>query len=104
MEPRHVPVFIGDDLTIITRSGSVHNVRKLHGIPMNENYIRAAGYTTSSFRAEFPAITDEIEVVAGTVCGESVVIKGKRMLVSLIQNRLQRKCNAYGIRIISVAA
>lgn len=82
MEPRHVPVFIGDDLTIITRSGSVHNVRKLHGIPMNENYIRAAGYTTSSFRAEFPAITDEIEVVAGTVCGESVVIKGKRMLVS----------------------
>ncbi len=78
MEPRHVPVFVGNDLTITTKSGSVYNVQKLHGIPMNENFIRHAGYTTSPFRAEFPAITDEIDVVTGTVCGESVTIKGRR--------------------------
>ena len=78
MEQRHVPVFVGDDLTITTKSGSVYNVQKLHGIPLNENFIRNAGYTTTAFRAEFPAITDEIDVVTGTVCGEVVTLKGKR--------------------------
>ena len=78
MEQRHVPVFVGNDLTITTKSGSIYNVQKLHGIPMNENFIRHAGYTTTPFRAEFPAITDEIDFVTGTVCGESVTIKGRR--------------------------
>ena len=78
MEQRNVPVNIGRDLTITTKSGSVYNVQKLHGLPMDENFIRQAGYTTTSFRAEFPAITDEIDVVRGTVCGEVVTIKGKR--------------------------
>lgn len=85
MEPRHVPVFIGDDLTITTKSGSVYNVQKLHGLPMNENFIRKAGYMTNSFRAEFPAITDEIDFVTGTVCGESVTIKGRREPVKLVE-------------------
>lgn len=78
MEKRHVPVFIGSDLTITTKSGSVYNVQKLHGLPMDENFIRQAGYTTTSFRAEFPAITDEIDFVTGTVCGEFITIKGRR--------------------------
>ena len=77
MEQRHVPVFVGDDLTITTKSGSVYNIQKLHGLPLNENFIRHAGYTTTSFRAEFPAITDEIDVVAGTVCGESIILKAR---------------------------
>lgn len=85
MEQRHVPVFIGDDLTIITKSGSVYNVQKLHGLPMSENFIRQAGYTTTPFRAEFPAITDEIDFVTGTVCGESVTIKGRREPVKLVE-------------------
>lgn len=85
MEPRHVPVFIGDDLTITTKSGSVYNVQKLHGLPLNENFIRNAGYMTNSFRAEFPAITDEIDFVTGTVCGESVTIKGRREPVKLVE-------------------
>lgn len=78
MEPRYVPVFIGDDLTITTKSGSVYNVQRLYGLPLNENFIRHAGYMTSPFRAEFPAITDEIDFVRGTVCGEVVTIKGQR--------------------------
>ena len=78
MEQRHVPVFVGDDLTITTKSGSVYNIQKLHGLPLNENFIRHAGYTTTSFRAEFPAITDEIDVVTGTVCGESIILKARR--------------------------
>ena len=78
MEKRHVPVFIGSDLTITTKSGSVYNVQKLHGLPMDDNFIRQAGYTTTSFRAEFPAITDEIDFVTGTVCGEFITIKGRR--------------------------
>lgn len=78
MEPRHVPIFIGDDLTITTKSGSVYNILRLHGIPLNENFIRNAGYVTTTFRAEFPAITDEIDFVSGTVCGESLTINGKR--------------------------
>lgn len=85
MEPRHVPVFIGDDLTITTKSGSVYNVQKLHGLPKDENFIRHAGYTTTPFRAEFPAITDEIDFVTGTVCGESVTIKGRREPVKLVE-------------------
>lgn len=85
MEPRHVPVFIGDDLTITTKSGSVYNVQKLHGLPLNENFIRNAGYMTNSFRAEFPAITDEIDFVTGTVCGESVTIKGRREPVKFVE-------------------
>ena len=84
MEQRHVPVFIGDDLTITTKSGSVYSVQRLHGLPLNENFIRHAGYTTTPFRAEFPAITDEIDVVTGTVCGESVAIKGRREPVKLV--------------------
>ena len=75
MEARHVPVFVGDDLAITTKSGSVYNVQKLHGLPMNENFIRDAGYVTTTFRAEFPPITDDIEVVTSTVCGEFVTIK-----------------------------
>jgi len=47
-------------------------------------HIRNAGYTTTPFRAEFPAITDEIDVVTGTVCGESVAIKGRREPVKLV--------------------
>ncbi len=78
MEQRHVPVFVGSDLAITTKSGSVYNVQKLHGLPMDENFIRNAGYTTTPFRAEFPAITDEIDFVTGTVCGEIVTVKGKR--------------------------
>lgn len=74
MEARHVPVFIGDDLAITTKSGNVYNVQKLHGIPMNVNFIRDAGYVTTTFRAEFPPITDDIDVVTGTVCGEFVTI------------------------------
>lgn len=84
MEQRHVPVFIGSDLTITTKSGSVYNVQKLHGLPMDENFIRHAGYTTTSFRAEFPAITDEIDFVTGTVCGEFITIKGKREPVNTV--------------------
>ena len=78
MEQRHVPVFIGSDLAITTKSGSVYNVQKLHGLPMDENFIRHAGYTTTPFRAEFPAITDEIDFVTGTVCGDFITIKGRR--------------------------
>lgn len=84
MEQRHVPVFIGDDLTVTTKSGNIYNVLKLHSLPMNENYIRHAGYTTTSFRAEFPAITDEIDVITGTVCGEVVVLKGSREAMTVI--------------------
>ena len=84
MEQRHVPVFIGSDLAITTKSGSVYNVQKLHGLPMDENYIRHAGYITSPFRAEFPAITDEIDFVTGTVCGEFITIKGKREPVNTV--------------------
>ncbi len=84
MEPRHVPVFIGDDLTITTKSGSVYNVQKLHGLPLNENFIRNAGYVITTFRAEFPAITDEIDFVSGTVCGESLTINGKREPVNTV--------------------
>lgn len=84
MEQRHVPVFIGSDLTITTKSGSVYNVQKLHGLPMDENFIRHAGYTTTSFRAEFPAITDEIDFATGTVCGEFITIKGKREPVNTV--------------------
>ena len=84
MEPRHVPVFVGSDLTITTKSGSVYNIQKLHGIPLNENFIRQAGYTTTPFRAEFPAITDEIDSVTGTVCGEFITIKGKREPVNTV--------------------
>ena len=69
-----VPIFIGDDLTITTKSGSVYNIQRLHGIPLNENFIRNAGYVTTTFRAEFPAITEEIDFVSGTVCGESLTI------------------------------
>ena len=84
MEPRHVPIFIGDDLTITTKSGSVYNIQRLHGIPLNENFIRHAGYTTSPFRAEFPAITDEIDIVSGTVCGEFLTINGNRESVNTV--------------------
>lgn len=84
MEPRHVPIFIGDDLTITTKSGSVYNIQRLHGIPLNENFIRHAGYTTSPFRAEFPAITDEIDFVSGTVCGEFLTINGNRESVNTV--------------------
>ena len=84
MEPRHVPVFIGDDLSITTKSGSVYNIQRLHGIPLNENFIRHAGYMTSPFRAEFPAITDEIDFVSGTVCGEFLTINGKREPVNTV--------------------
>ena len=84
MEQRHVPVFIGSDLTITTKSGSVYNVQKLHGLPMDENFIRHAGYTTTPFRAEFPAITDEIDFVTGTVCGEFITIKGRREPVNTV--------------------
>ena len=84
MEPRHVPVFVKDDLTITTKSGSVYNVQRLHGIPLNENFIRHAGYTTSPFRAEFPAITDEIDIVSGTVCGEFLTINGNRESVNTV--------------------
>lgn len=84
MEPRHVPIFIGDDLTITTKSGSVYNIQRLHGIPLNENFIRNAGYVITTFRAEFPAITDEIDFVSGTVCGESLTINGKREPVNTV--------------------
>jgi hypothetical protein len=84
MEPRHVPIFIGDDLTITTKSGSVYNIQRLHGIPLNENFIRNAGYVTTTFRAEFPAITDEIDFVSGTVCGESLTINGNRESVNTV--------------------
>lgn len=78
MEGRHIPVFIGEDFTITTKSGSIYDIKNLHGLPMNENYIRPAGYTTTPFRAEFPPITDEIDVVSGTVCGEYIVINARK--------------------------
>ena len=78
-EERSMPISVSSDweLTI----GKVrYKLTRIHGLPVDKDYIRDAGFTTNTFRAEFPAVRKKFRkgTVRGTVCGEKVEFEIQR--------------------------
>lgn len=73
-EDRSVPISVGSDWKIRLKKSKSYRLTRLHGIPADQDYIRDAGFTSNTFRAEFPAVKRKFRkgVIRGTVCGEKV--------------------------------
>jgi hypothetical protein len=72
-EDRSVPISVSSDWVLIIGKERFRLAR-IHGLPADKDYIRDAGFTTNTFRAEFPAVKKKFKkgVLRGTVCGEKV--------------------------------
>ncbi len=72
-EDRSVPISVSSDWEL-TIGKARYKLTRIHGLPVDKEYIRDAGFTTNTFRAEFPAVNRKFKegVVTGTVCGEKV--------------------------------
>lgn len=73
-EERKVPISVNSDWEISLDKSKSYKLTRLYGIPADQDYIRDAGFTSNTFRAEFPAIKRKFRkgVVTGTTCGEKV--------------------------------
>ena len=72
-EDRSVPISVSSDWELIIDKAKCRLTR-IHGLPVDKEYIRDAGFTTNTFRAEFPAVKKKFKkgVIRGTVCGDKV--------------------------------
>ena len=73
MEERAVPISVSSDWEL-TIEKTRYKLKRIHGLPVDKDYIRDAGFTSNTFRAEFPAVKKKFKkgTVRGTVCGEKV--------------------------------
>ena len=78
MEDRSVPISVSSDWKL-TVGKKKYGLTSIHGLPVDKDYIRDAGFTTNTFRAEFPAVKRKFKkgTIQGTVCGEKVEFEVK---------------------------
>ena len=78
MEDRSVPISVSSDWKL-TVGKKKYGLTSIHGLPVDKGYIRDAGFTTNTFRAEFPAVKRKFKkgTIQGTVCGEKVEFEVK---------------------------
>ena len=78
MEDRSVPISVNSDWNM-TIGRKKYRLTRIHGLPVDKDYIRDAGFATNTFRAEFPAVKREFKkgTIQGTVCGEKVEFEVK---------------------------
>ena len=74
----YVPISVSSDWKL-TVGKKKYGLTSIHGLPVDKDYIRDAGFTTNTFRAEFPAVKRKFKkgTIQGTVCGEKVEFEVK---------------------------
>ena len=95
MEERAVPVSVSSDWEL-TFGKTSYRLKHIHGLPVDKDYIRDAGYAANTFRVEFPALNKKFKnkirkgTVRGTVCGEKVEFEIRTGLLLITKEMLAR--------------
>ena len=94
MEERAVPVSVSSDWEL-TFGKTSYRLKQIHGLPVDKDYIRDAGYAANTFRVEFPALKKKFKnkirkgTVRGTVCGEKVEFEIRTGLLVITKEMLR---------------
>jgi hypothetical protein len=94
MEERAVPVSVSSDWEL-TFGNTSYRLKQIHGLPVDKDYIRDAGYAANTFRVEFPALKKKFKnkirkgTVRGTVCGEKVEFEIRTGLLLITKEMLR---------------